>query len=363
MAQTTHDNIFEVFDLLIPLGSGSKGQVWLARSPAYLAGPVVLKLLQPSSRASLEEGGRRWELLGDHPDIVRVLDARWTGAQPFVAMEYIDGPSLRVLLEQSREQYIPLSISMHIMRGVLHALAYAHSISPEPVVHGGLNPDSVLIQSSTGTAKVDDFCLGPTDGIPDTVRGHAMDHLRHLAPEQLAGKTPTPQADIYAAGIMLHELLFGCGPFENLPMLSLLSPNTRATVFAGDLPPGTPVGLLGVLRRALASDPADRFSSAREMLQALQPDMPTWEEGSHQVAEYTQHLARHASSAMDSVPPPELAVPAWESDWEPSIEGGDVDSDPTDPFNTVTAVAWTSTHRLAEMCSEPNASGPEGAKP
>ncbi len=347
MAQMiTVENVLEAFDLLIQLGSGSKGQVWLARHPGHPSGLVAVKLLTPSFRSDFSAGGERWEVLGDHPNIVRVIEANWGGAHPFVAMEYVDGPSLRVVLEMSRSQYIPLPVTMHIMRGVLHALAFAHTrANAEAVVHGALSPDSVLIDSGTGTAKLDDFGLGPTDGPPDTVRGRVMDCLRHLAPEQLAGKAATVETDLYAAGILLHELLFGVGPFEHLPMLSLLSPLTRARSFTvSDLPQGTPVGLLGVLRRALAGSRDERFASAREMLAAIQSYMPPWEEGARMVSRFARQLARHAHDALDSVDT-QAPMQSFESVWEPRIAGGD--SEPTDPMAAVTAVSWTSTYQLA----------------
>jgi eukaryotic-like serine/threonine-protein kinase len=356
MAQTiTMDNVLEAFDFLLQLGAGSKGQVWLARSPGHPKGPIAVKLLHPPAGTDLSAGGQRWEALGDHPNVVRVFEARWAGAKPYVAMEYVDGPSLRVVLEMSRGRHIPMAVTMHIMRGLLHALAFAHSRSnPEPVVHGALCPDSILIDSQNGTAKLDDFCLGPADGIPDTIRGRVMDRLRHLAPEQLAGRRPTVQTDLYAAGILLHELLLGIGPFEHLPMLSLLSPNTRAQVFApNNLPTGTPEGLLGILRRALAGSPQDRFSSAVDMLAVLQPYMPPWEDGALQLSRFTRQLARHARVALASVP---LPVPApiapapttQASAWEPKLDGSVADLTPTDRFAAITAVAWTSTYRLVQ---------------
>jgi eukaryotic-like serine/threonine-protein kinase len=349
MAQTiTSENVLEAFDLLLQLGGGSKGQVWLARSPGHTSGPIALKLLQPQARLDLSAGGERWESLGDHPNVVRVLEARWSGPQPFVAMEYVDGPSLRVVMDMTRGQSIPLAVTMHIMRGLLHGLAFAHSkVSHEPVVHGGINPDSILIDANTGTTKLDDFALGPADGIPDTIRGRVMDRLRHLAPEQVAGRSPTVETDLYAAGIVLYELIFGMGPFDHLPMLSLLSPNLRASAFHPDeLPEATPQGLMGILRRALAGARHDRFGSAREMLAALQPYMPSWEEGARLVSGFTRQLARHASDAIASVDLPTPLGSVRDTEWEPSLDGSAADQEPTDRFAAVTAVSWTSTHRV-----------------
>jgi serine/threonine protein kinase len=347
MAQTiTMENIQDAFDLILQLGGGSKGQVWLAHSPGHPGGPIALKLLEPGARPGLSAGGQLWESLGDHPNVVRVLEASWMGPHPYIAMEYVDGPSLRVVLELSRGRQIPLAVSMHIMRGLLHGLAFAHS-QVNPVIHGGLGPDSVLIESSSGTTKIDDFAVGSADGVPDTIRGRVMDRLRHLAPEQLAGRRPTVETDLYAAGILLHELLFGMGPFEHLPMLSLLSPNTRALAsVASDLPDDAPLGLMGIVRRALATTRYERFGSAREMLTALQPYLPTWEEGARLVSMFTQRLARQATAALASVDLPQPVPSIRESAWEPSIDGSAVDQEPTDRFAAVTAVSWTSTHRI-----------------
>jgi serine/threonine protein kinase len=339
MAQTiTVENLLDTFDLLLPLGAGSKGQVWLARSPDHPSGPIAVKLLHPEAQLDLSAGGPLWESLADHPSVVRVLEACWTGPQPFIAMEYVDGPSLRVVLEMSRDRPLPLAISMHVMRGLLHALAFAHS-QPKQVVHGSLSPDAVLIESCTGTTKIDDFAVGPADGLPDTFHGRVVDRLRHLAPEQLAGHRPTVETDLYAAGILLHELLFGVGPFDHLPMLSLLSPNTRARAFCpGDVPGETPLGLMGILHRALAAARHERFRSAREMLIALQPYFPAWEEGARLVTVFTQKLGRLANAAA--------LAPVRESAWAPSLDGSAADLEPTDTCAAVTAVSWTSTHLL-----------------
>jgi serine/threonine protein kinase len=326
------------FDLLVPVGTGSKGQVWLARNPEHPSGVVALKLMHPG-RVSLT-GGQRWQSLGDHRNVVRVLDARWTGARPYIAMEYVEGPSLRVVLDMSRGTSIPLPVTMHIMRGVLSALALAHGRNPEPVIHGALSPDSILIDSRTGTAKVDDFGLGVSNGVPDTLRGRVMDRLRHLAPEQLAGSSPSEESDIYTAGILLHELLFGVGPFEHLPLLSLLSPSTRLTTFSSPtLPSGVPGGLLTVLRKALAGPRMERFSSARQMLESLQPYMPSWEVGADTVAQHARQLDRHAASALASLSAP-ASAPAEESEWQPFRPSGG------DWGDGITAVSWTSRHRI-----------------
>ena len=121
---------------------------------------------------------------------------------------------------------------------------------------------------------------------------------------------------------MLHELLFGVGPFDHLPMLSLLSPNMRATrLHAERAARPARRGLLGVLRRALAGAREDRFASAREMLAALQPYMPSWEEGARQVA------ALHPAAGPPRQRRHRLGRPARaraigpRAVWEPSLDG------------------------------------------
>lgn len=227
-----------------------------------------------------------------HPNVVPTLDVVATGGELFLVMEYVPGESLsrlaRVLREQ--QQTIPLRILSAIMAGVLHGLHSAHEAKDERgeplgIVHRDVSPQNVLV-GTDGVAKILDFGVAKAAGRMQTTReGQIKGKLAYMPPEQLRGAVVTRQTDIYAAGVMLWELVTGqrlfTGDNEGVVVARVLEGKVEApSKVLSEKPtppkPGTPSvqALDAVILRALAMKPEDRFQSAREMALELERRCP-----------------------------------------------------------------------------------------
>ena len=265
---------FGNFRLLGVLGAGGMGIVYRARQHAPPR-DVALKVLQPA-RADAEHLARfRFEVeaLGrlQHPGIAAIFDAgtvdHGAGPQPFLAMELIHG---RPLLEHAARARLELPARLRLLAAIADAMQHAHQ---RGIVHRDLKPANVLVDDS-GQPKVLDF--GIATAIDRTGGPRARQHepaplgtLPYMSPEQLRdrGAVVDLRSDVYALGVLLHELLTGHLPFDFRGM------DTRAA--ADHIATATPRPLAASDRRlrgdleaiagkALAVDPAQRYASAGE---------------------------------------------------------------------------------------------------
>ncbi len=151
-----------------------------------------------------------------HPNVVPTLDVVATGGELFLVMEYVPGESIGRLARalRERQQTIPLRILSAIMAGVLHGLHAAHEArdergQPLGIVHRDISPQNVLV-GTDGAARILDFGVAKAVGRVQTTRdGQIKGKLSYMPPEQLRGASVTLQSDIYAAGVMLWELVTG----------------------------------------------------------------------------------------------------------------------------------------------------------
>ena len=194
-------------------------RVFFAREVA-LDRAVVIKMLPPEYAAGVSTARFQREIATaarlQHPHIVPLLAAGQAGDTPWFAMPYVEGQSLRRLLERGE---LPIPQTVRILRDVASALAYAHE---HGVVHRDIKPDNVLL--SDGTAVVTDFGVakalaeaGPSgEGSGLTSVGMAMGTPAYMPPEQIAGDARLDhRADIYAFGMMAYEMLTGRHPFAD----------------------------------------------------------------------------------------------------------------------------------------------------
>jgi hypothetical protein len=190
-------------------------------------------------------------------------------------MELLDGKSLRQLLEQRRRKWPPLKRSLAVMAQVCDALEAAHQ---KGVVHRDLKPDNIFVVSRGGGdfAKVLDFGVAKLRGDDDggsTVTGMILGTPLYMAPEQAVGKDVGRHADVWAAGVVLYELLSGDVPFKGESFVDLV------THIRNDpprpLPPKTPrgdripVSLGAAVMKCLEKRPSDRFRSMAALGEAL----------------------------------------------------------------------------------------------
>lgn len=235
------------------LGSGGMGTVYRAVEAAT-GRAVALKVLPPETAADphfLARFQREGAVLSSlaHPGIVRLLDRGCEGDRFFLAMEYVEGASLR---ERLRRGPLPPAEARAIAGALLDALDYAHR---RGVIHRDIKPENLLL-SQGGAVKVADFGLATVVGGPEAQTRLTRTHLvmgtyEYMAPEQREGAREVDvRADLYSAAVVLYEMLTGGLPIG----LFALTGDAR---------------LDSVLRRGLAKDPARRFSSAAEFRAAL----------------------------------------------------------------------------------------------
>ncbi len=256
-----------------PLGAGGMGTVYLARDLA-LGRTAAMKLLPDQPDAAL-----RSRLLREadacaqlqHPGIATFYEAGEDDGRLFIAMEYVDGQTLRQKLAHGR---LALPDALGIVTTVLEALGHAHAAG---IIHRDVKPENIMLTSG-GLAKLLDFGLAKhvlsLDVAPPTQTNLTADHailgtLGYMAPEQINGQPLDAQTDVFAVGAVLYELLSGQPAFPGkTPTERILSVLTRDPV---PLPADTvPPAISNALSRALARDRTARYASAAEMLGDLQ---------------------------------------------------------------------------------------------
>ncbi len=262
------------FRILGKLGAGGMGVVYRARDER-LHRDVAIKVLSvdtfenPSARARLTREARMAAAL-NHPNICVIHEIGEDAGQTYIAMEYVEGETLADRL--ARRPMTPREV-VRCGAQVVEAIAHAHERN---VVHRDLKPGNVII-APDDRLKVLDFGLAKGLGEPQaedgttaamlTQPGTVQGTVAYMAPEQLRGRPADARSDIWAMGVMLHEMASGSRPFAGTtwPELSsaiLISPPQP-------LPPSVPKDLAGVIERCLAKDPADRYQRSDELRIAL----------------------------------------------------------------------------------------------
>jgi serine/threonine protein kinase len=279
------------FELLRELGRGAQAQVWLAHDPR-LDREVALKLLDPNADADavsqwLHEARAVSRLT--HPNIVPVFEADEHEGQSYLVFEFVDGPTLSAA--RRSQPLMPAREAVQLLLGVLDALAAAHE---QGIVHRDLKPSNILL-GRDGRARVMDFGIAARTSQAD---GRIVGTAGYMSPEAARGEAPVPAMDVFAAGVLLGELLSG-GPLmrETDPMRAV----RRVQVEDLELPATAKVDqtLRGIVQRALARDVRTRYDSARSMHSALlawlNPDSGLAPEsaGSHATLEFLLRRMRH----------------------------------------------------------------------
>jgi eukaryotic-like serine/threonine-protein kinase len=218
-----------------------------------------------------------------HPNVIQTLDVVAEHSELFIVMDFVLGESLVKLMTacQSARLRIPVPIALATLIGVLHGLHEAHealSESGEPlgIVHRDVSPHNVLI-GVDGVARVLDFGVAKaSERVQSTHEGQLKGKLSYMAPEQVAGGIVDRRTDIYAAAVVLWEVLTGKKLFSGGNEAQVLNAVMRTAVDPPSaLSPDVPPALDAIVMRGLSRDPSLRFATAREMAVALEGAGPT----------------------------------------------------------------------------------------
>jgi serine/threonine-protein kinase len=266
------------YRILESMASGSMGVVYRAeRVPVGKS--VAIKFLHsafasdPDFVNRFERETRVMSKLA-HPHCVSVLDFGVTEGAPYLVMDFVAGTTLRHLIDEHGAME-PFK-ALQLLRQILAGLAHAHG---QDIVHRDIKPANVMITDEVGTGqhvRILDFGLA-------RLRGHlganaTQTHVvvgtpSYMAPEQTVGAAVDARADIYAAGVVLFEMITGEKPFAAESTLDLMAMHRGAPVpkLLNMAPPGTvlPDGLQKVVEKALAKDPDDRYQTAIEFAAAI----------------------------------------------------------------------------------------------
>jgi Tfp pilus assembly protein PilF len=249
------------YELVRLLGRGGMGEVYEARD-LELGRRVALKFVAPELSADADSL-RRFEREARsaaglaHPHIARVHAFRRDGGRPFIDMEFMEGESLRVLMNRGP---LPVARALALARDVASALAHAHR---RDIVHRDLKPENLMFDGE-GVIKLMDFGLARAAHASRlTMTGTTMGTAAYMSPESVRG-TPGAAADVFALGCMLQEMLAGSLPFAGDSPLALLytitnEPPIPLTAVRPDAGPATEA----LVSRMLVKDPDARPTAAQ----------------------------------------------------------------------------------------------------
>jgi len=260
------------YELRGTLGRGAMGTVLDGWDPG-IARRVAIKTVRLADAAADEEAAEALERFKreaqaagrlSHANIVGVFDTGETDELAYIVMEFIEGRSLKELLD--REKSLPSDEAAEIMGQVLAGLDYSHR---RGVVHRDIKPANIML-TADGEVKIADFGIARIASSTATAVGSILGTPAYMPPEQFLGEPADARSDIYAAGAMLFHLLTGTRPYEG----NATSIMTR--VLHADMAPKPSERSVSVspvwdsvLAKAMAKRPEDRFQSAAEFAQAV----------------------------------------------------------------------------------------------
>ena len=282
------------------LGRGGMGEVYKAHDET-LDRDVALKILRPELTTDQEpvlRFKREAKILSslNHPHIVHVYDVGESEFGQYIAMEYVDGRTLRDI---SRGMSADNQTLRYLVQ-VADALAKAHD---SQIVHRDLKPENILV-SRDGYAKVADFGLGKLihhedlnapESVLKTADGMVMGTVGYMSPEQVLGRTVDARTDIFAFGCILHEAFSGVRPFQGSSAFETMQKIVDTD--AAHLPPSAPAELQSIVSRCIAKEPAARYASIADVASDLRSVLQRIESGDVARTEQFRPAARKRNPA------------------------------------------------------------------
>lgn len=310
------------YQLVRKLAAGGMAEVFLVKAAGArgFEKTLVLKRILPhlaEDEAFVEMFLSEAKLAAqlDHPNVVQIFDFGEADGSYFLAMEYIDGPTLRRLIKRSAEQQVPLPAALcaKMVAAAAEGLAFAHELTdaetgrPLGLVHRDISPENILV-SRQGSVKVVDFGIAKVAGQGHrTQTGVVKGKVAYMPPEQLQGRSMDGRVDVYALGMVLYELLTCRRPFEatteaSMMQAILFEPFVPAVERRQDLPEM----MQRILAKALAKDRDQRYQDCRELQADLERFVLSLGEpvGAYQIA----RLVAQVTEGGAAVPTPAQPV-------------------------------------------------------
>ena len=251
--------------------AASNDIVWEATDPQMRRRVAVKELVLPPTNAErprrdrIERFYREARAAGamSHPAIVTIHEVGEDDGRYFIAMEYLEGQTLRERLVALDGLPLPLGEATRIAAVLCDALGYAHE---HGIIHRDIKPDNVHLLPD-GRVKLADFGIARIAYEESlTVSGQLLGTPSYMSPEQVTGRSLDARSDLFSLGVVLYEMLAGKKPFRGDSIVTITYRIVNEPVPSVL---GYPYTVESVLRRALAKDPRERFASAAEMREAL----------------------------------------------------------------------------------------------
>jgi len=274
------------YEMLTRLAHGGMAEAHVARS-LIDGSVVVVKQLLPKYAGDPEfvemflDEGRVISSL-QHPNVVAMKEFGFHDQLPFLAMEYLHGVNLRTLArtQSLRGKQFPMNVAFFVVESMLAGLDHAHearSIDGRPmeITHRDISPHNVVV-TFDGQVKLIDFGIAKARGKSNETRSGALKgKVPYMAPEQVRSTIVDRRTDIYAAGVVLYELVVGRRPYVgSTPKLNefnlMMAIANHQLVTPRSVQPSIPAALDHAIMRALAAAPERRYQTAHEMRTALQ---------------------------------------------------------------------------------------------
>ncbi|HVG60885.1 MAG TPA: protein kinase, partial [Hyalangium sp.] len=274
------------YQLIRKLATGGMAEVFLAKAagPMGFEKTLVVKRILPHlaedpTFVEMFLGEAKLAAQLNHPNIVQIFDFGEADGEYFLAMEYIDGPNLRVLIKRARTAGMPLppALCARLIASACEGLAFAHDFNDPAtgeslgLIHRDISPDNILV-SRQGAVKVVDFGIAKAAGQSHkTQSGVIKGKLAYMPPEQIRAKPLDRRVDVYALGVVLYELLTMHKPYDASVDASMM----QAILFEELIPavqhrPDLPESLQRILDRALAKDREQRHPDCLSLAAELE---------------------------------------------------------------------------------------------
>ena len=256
------DNRYEILEVI---GSGGMAVVYKARCHR-LNRLVAIKILKDENLQD-EDFRRRFHAesqavaMLSHPNIVSVYDVSMDSDEDYIVMELIEGISLKQYME--KKGVLNWKETLHFAIQIAKALDHAHS---KGLVHRDIKPHNVMVLK-TGAVKVADFGIARMMSKSNTLTKEALGSVHYISPEQARGGRVDNRSDIYSLGVVMYEMITGRPPFDGESPVSVAIQHINGGAEnPSDLNPNIPEALEQIILKAMAKDPAQRYTDAAAML-------------------------------------------------------------------------------------------------